>query len=149
MPSSRNILALTCCLGLVLPLAGCRSSTTEPEVRRPSVQEDACAARLHDLSGQLLLYYSLHGRLPESLDALPPLDAADPTPAVCPVSGEPYVYDPKGKQLAEQQGLLVLYDPAPTHTGMRWGVFVERVAGHPRLTARVILVPERCFTPEE
>jgi len=121
---------------------GCQNPTPPPEVRRPSLQQDACAERLHDLCGRLLLHYSLHQRLPDTLEALPPLDPANPTPTVCPVSGEPYVYKPEGLRIPGQPGLLVLYDPQPSHAGMRWGVFVDKVSGGNRLTARVLLVAD-------
>ena len=131
--------------------AGCGShhGDTAPETRRPSLQEDRCAQRLHDLSGRLLLYYSQGGRLPASLDALPPLDPANPTPAVCPASGRPYLYKPTGVSVPDHPGRLVLYDARPSHAGMRWGVFVDTAAGGGHLTARVLLVPEVYFTPDE
>jgi hypothetical protein len=116
-----------------------------PEVARPSLQEDPCAERLHDLSGRLLLYYSQHGRLPATLDALPPLDPANPTPPVCPASGRPYVYAPAGVRVPDQPGRLVLYDAQAIHAGMRWGVFVDEAPDGARLTARVLFVPEDAF----
>jgi hypothetical protein len=146
MSFSRN--AAAPCLALVLLAAGCGGhQAAAPEVRRPSLEQDPCATRLHDLSGRLLLYYAANRRLPESLDDLPPLDPANPTPAVCPVSGDPYIYNPKGVAIAGRPGLLVLYDPLPSHAGMRWGVFANREAGGPGLTARVLLLPEGLFTP--
>ncbi len=139
--------ALLLCGGLAAAILapGCRNPAPTPEVRRPSVRQDACAARLHDLCGRLLLHYSLHQRLPQTLEALPPLDPDDPTPTVCPASGEPYVYRPDGLRVPDHPGLLVLYDPLPSHAGMRWGVFVDKVTGGGRLTARVVLVPEEAI----
>ena len=153
MRSSRNAVACLCgglAMAVALAAGGCgRATNAEPEVRRPSLQEDPCARRLHDLSGRLLLYYAQHGRLPASLDALPPLDAANPTPAVCPASGRPYVYEPAGVRVPDQPGRLVLYDAQPSHAGMRWGVFVDEAPGGRRLTARVLLVPEETFRAAE
>ena len=147
MTPSRNAAAL-CCVGLALVAAGCGADrTATPDVRRPSLEQDPCATRLHDLSGRLLLYYAANRRMPESLDDLPPLDPANPTPAVCPASGEPYIYNPRGIAIAGRPGLLVLYDPLPSHAGMRWGVFTDRDAGAPGLAARVLLLPEGLFTP--
>jgi len=141
MKRSRSLMRLAGVLALAALAVGCQSKTTVPEVRRPSLELDPCAERLHDLSGRFLLYYSLHGRLPETFDAMPPLDPAHPTPAVCPASGEPYVYCPKGLAIPGRPGILVLYDPLPSHGGMRWGIFVDRTSGGTRLTARVILLP--------
>jgi len=135
-----RLATLACCIGLIGLAAGCR--TTAPAVRRPSVEADACAERLHDLSGRLLLHYSLHRRLPETLEALAALDPEQPVPLVCPVSGEPYVYRPEGLQVPGRPGRLVLYDAAPRHSAMRWGVFVDDAGDARRLTARVILIPD-------
>ena len=132
-----RLATLACCVGLA---AGCR--TTAPAVRRPSVEADACAERLHDLSGRLLLHYSLHRRLPPTLEALETFDPEKPVPFVCPVSGEPYVYRPEGFQVPDRPGRLVLYDAAPCHSGMRWGVFVDDAGDARRLIARVILIPD-------
>lgn len=133
---------LAAAVALAVLAAGCQKQATTPEVRRPSLEKDPCAERLHDLSGRLLLYYATHHRLPETLAALPPLDPAHPTPTVCPVSGKPYVYRPKGLAVSGQPGRLVLYDLEPSHAGMRWGVFIDKASGDNRLTARVILLPE-------
>lgn len=147
MRSSRNAGTAVICCGLALSLlAGCgRNSGGAPEVRRPSLQDDPCAQRLHDLSGQLLLYHSLHGHLPESLDALPPLDPEHPTPPICPASNRPYVYAPAGVRVPDYPGRLVLYDAQPIHAGMRWGVFVDAPPAGGHLTARVLLVAENAF----
>lgn len=148
MGPSRNAVAVLLCCGLALSvLGGCGSHdrAAAPETRRPSVQEDPCAQRLHDLSGRLLLYYSQRARLPASLDALPPLDPADPTPAVCPVSGLAYVYAPAGVRVPDYPGRLVLYDAQPSHAGMRWGVFVDTATAGGHLTARVLPVAEDAF----
>ncbi len=135
-----GLATLACCIGLAALAAGCR--TAAPAVRRPSVEADACAERLHDLSGRLLLHYSLHRRLPETLEALAALDPEQPVPLVCPVSGEPYVYRPKGLQVPGHPGRLVLYDAVACHSAMRWGVFVDDAGDARRLTARVILIPD-------
>ena len=136
--SSRNLAAVA--LAIALAAAGCR--TTAPEDRRPSVRMDACAERLHDACGQLLLYYSLHQRLPETLDALATLGAPAPLPLVCPVSGKPYVYRPEGLAVPAQPGRLVLYDAEPSHSGMRWGVLLDGLGTSKRVAARVVLLPD-------
>jgi len=133
---------LAAAVALAVLADGCQKQAATPEVRRPSLEKDPCAERLHDLSGRLLLYYAAHHRLPETLAALPPLDPAHPTPTVCPASGKPYVYRPKGLAISGRPGRLVLYDPEPSHAGMRWGVFIDKAPGANRLTARVILLPE-------
>ena len=135
-----GLATLACCIGLAALAAGCR--TAAPAARRPSVEADACAERLHDLSGRLLLHYSLHRRLPETLEALATPGPEQPVPLVCPVSGKPYVYRPEGLQVPGRPGRLVLYDAAACHSGMRWGVFVDDAGDARRLIARVILIPD-------
>lgn len=140
MKPSPRLAALVCWAGLAALAAGCQ--TTAPAARRPSVEVDACAERLHDVCGRLLLHYSLHRRLPETLESLAALDPEKPVPLVCPVSGRPYVYDPKGPPIPGRPGRLVLYDPLPSHSGMRWGVFVDDAGDGKGLIARVVLFPE-------
>ena len=64
------------------------------------------------------------------------------SPIVCPVSGRPYVYKAAGRSLPGRQGRLVLYDPEPSHSGMRWGILVRTPASGGLMTANVILVSE-------
>jgi hypothetical protein len=137
---SPSLLALACCIGLAALATGCRTAT--PAVRRPSVEADACAERLHNICGRLLLHYALHRRLPPTLEALEALDPEQPVPLVCPESEKPYVYRPKGLQVPGRPGRLVLHDATPCHSGMRWGVFVDDVEDAGRLIARVILLPD-------
>ena len=118
------------------------SQTSVPSRQRPSVQiDDPCAERLHDVCGELLLYHSIHGRLPKSLEELQALDVTA-TPLVCPISGEAYIYNPKGQQITGQPGRLVLYDAIASHSGMRWGIMVDDAGSGRLLQARVILLPE-------
>jgi len=125
-------------------LAGCQ--TAAPVVRKPSVVIDPCAERLHDVCGRLLLYHAAHKALPESLADLQGPDDQPPTPMTCPASGEPYVYNREGLLIPGRPGRLVLYDPLPHASGMRWGVFAEIADGNQPLAARVILLPESAFS---
>jgi hypothetical protein len=101
---------------------------------------DACADRLHALCGPLLFYYAVHRRMPPDLAALrtmPDAPGAD-VDFTCPVSGQPYVYNPAGLPRAPgKPGSLVLYDAAPTHSARRWAVAVA-----PPKTTGQALVPE-------
>lgn len=132
--------ALLALVSAVWLASGCVA--TKPSAGRPKAADDIaldpCAARLHDLSGRLLLYYAANRRLPKRLAALP----APHSPLVCPVSGKPYIYDPEGLVLPERPGRLVLYDPAPSHLGGRWGITLIKSAPGAPLTTRVIWVKE-------
>ncbi len=145
MKPSPERAALVCWIGLAVLAAGCQTSEP-PMVRRPSVRKDPCAERLHDLCGHLLLYYSTHGRLPPTLADLKPTGGLPLPPLVCPASEKPYVYDPTGLTIAHQPGRLVVYDPEPSHSGMRWGILVRKTTDGSSPTARVILVDEGEFT---
>ncbi len=147
MKRSRSLATVACWIGLTALAAGCQ--TAGPDVRRPSVEMDPCAERLHDVCGQLLLYYSLNRRLPETLEALATLDPQNPLPLVCPVSDRPYLYHPDGLRIAGWMGRLVLYDATPSHSGMRWGVFLDDAGDGRNLIARVVLLPGDLVAPAD
>lgn len=112
---------------------------------RPNELTDPCAGRLHDLSGLLLMYYALKKEMPATLEELAPLADGEFTPA-CPASGRPYVYVPQGLQSASAgERSLILYDAAPAHRGLRWGIFVAPPReGQPPATW-VILMSDEVF----
>jgi hypothetical protein len=141
MKRSRECAALVCWVGLAALAAGCQAP--QPELGpRPGIGKDPCAERLHDLCGGLLLYHSMHARLPATLEELKALGSATQPQLTCPVSGMPYIYSPDGLRIPGRPGRLVLYDAAPSHSGMRWGVLFDDPGGGRPLTARVILLTE-------
>lgn len=89
-----------------------------------AAETDDCAARMHDISGLLLLFYATHRALPERLEELAPLaDPGTDTSFTCPVSHQPYAYVPGGLTVpGNQQRYLILYDPTPAHAGHYWGI---------------------------
>jgi len=145
MPRNRDLPALACGVMLAVLAAGCQAPA--PAVRRPSTDIDPCAERLHDACGRLLLYCSVNGGLPETLDQLNRVDLGALPTLVCPVSEKPYVYRREGLSVPGRAGLLVLYDAEPVHTGMRWGILVEPGAAGGPLTGRVLLLPESAVFP--
>ena len=110
---------------------------------------DPCANRLHDLAGSLLLYYAVHRRLPEQIAELDQI--AGPTARgalACPVSGQPYIYNPRGLLAPDTKSQIVLYDPAPSHAGRRWAVsIVEPTGDSDALVTKVVLLPDALFRP--
>jgi len=143
MNRSGNLGRLACSLALGALAVGCQMPETPvPSVRKPSVRIDPCAERLHDVCGQLLLHYSLNKKLPGTLNELKPMGPEAPPPLVCPVSAEPYVYNPDGLRIPGRPGRLVLYDAVPCHSGMRWGILVGDPEGGTTLTLRVVMLPE-------
>jgi len=152
----RFLARLACGALLAAVAAGCQ--TAAPAARRPGVDIDPCAERLHDTCGRFLLYFSINGRLPDTLDELtrvdsqmlpPPSTGGRTGPLVCPISGKPYVYKKDGPRVPGRAGLLVLYDAEPVHSGMRWGILADVAAEGRPPTLRVILVPVRVFAAEK
>ncbi len=140
-PTRRARLALTVCGLLAAALAaGCETSV--PRSRGTGPEVIPCAERLHGICGHLLLYYSINDKLPERLADLKSAGPEPLPPLTCPDSGKPYVYNRSGLTIQGRPGRLLLYDPAPTHSGMRWGILADDpVEGKP-LTARVVRLPE-------
>jgi hypothetical protein len=130
---------------VLVGIAGCAAPTEAPPPTEPTASitsTDACATRLHDLSGDLLLHLLSTGELPASLAEI---DAGD---AACPVSGRPYVYEPDGIFLQDLGEYVILFDAAASHDGQRWAVRYrpgDLPAGVAPAT-QVVAMPERFFT---
>jgi hypothetical protein len=69
----------------------------------------------------------LNKRLPQNIEELRGIAGPDPdVEFTCPVSGKPYVYEPRGIPRGQgRPGYLVLFDAEPSHSGMRWAVSAE------------------------
>ncbi len=142
MRLDRKLIAVACLTGVMA--AGCPPAA-EPvavQVHRPSVKKDLCAERLHDVCGALLMYYATRRQLPPTLAALQSAADEPLPPLVCPASGKPYVYTPAGVSVPNRVGRVVMYDPEPSHSGMRWAVLAAPSADG-NITARVILVADK------
>ncbi len=134
-----------CLLVLAAPLAGCKFERVEPEPTSAGQipMLDPCAERLHDIAGTLLLYCAATGDLPPDTAAIKHTGGEACPPLECPISKEPYVYNPAGLTIPGQPGLLVLYDATPSHNGKRWGLIVGQAVRNKPLEVRVILLPEK------
>jgi len=138
---------------LALAIAGCAAhddrraghAANGSPANGQSAAVDGCEWRLQDLAGGLLTYYALHNQLPPNLKALD-LPAGDPAATLsCPVSHQPYIYDPRGIPAPDGNSRLVIYDAVAAHGKFRWAVSIaERQGGQP-LVAEVIAVPEATF----
>jgi hypothetical protein len=133
-------------------LVGCAASKPSPSVKfvredvAPITSADPCATRLQDISGDLLLYYSVNHHLPQSLDELANLpDVGEIPPLVCPVSHQPYIYNRVGIPLPEQHSRIVLYDPTPAHSGFRWGITLSPSEAGKPLIMKVVALHESVF----
>jgi len=130
---------LTCLAVAAAMLGGC---TPPPARPTPAANRmlDGCADQLHELCGQLLLYYLSHQSLPPTLEPLQQA-AGGPLSLTCPTSGLPYVYRPEGVVYPGQPGRLILFDAGASHGGMRWAVRADASSG-PAFTLRVVLLPD-------
>lgn len=122
-----------------------RSPVASPARGAPENANDACADHLHEASGALLLYYGKYRRLPQDPRELTRLPGFDDLDLTCPVSGEPYAYDPNGLPGPKAGTVLILYDATPAHGRMRWAVSAVVPRGTEPLLADVLAVPEARF----
>jgi len=140
MNRSLEILCLACCVAGAMIVGGCQ--TRAPSARKPGTEMDPCAERLHDICGQLLLAYARKNALPKALGELQGLSSRRLPPLACPTSAKPYVYNPDGLKIQGRPGRVVLYDPTPAHSAMRWAVLADDIGTGQPLTLRVVLLPE-------
>lgn len=126
--------------------AGCEPGRDLPaEVVRPNILEEPCAVRMGNICETLLLYYAAQGRLPATRADLAAARGPDAPPLVCPGSQKPYVYDPAGLTIPRLPGRLILYDPEPSHVGMRLAILLEPPADGTVPVARPVAVSESEF----
>jgi hypothetical protein len=146
-------------LAVTLLAAGCqgpgqtappsRTAASQPADVAPITNTDACASRLHDLCGPLLLYYAIHKQVPDRIEELGQVPGFEEVrDFTCPVSGRPYVYNPAGPAGLEAGSRVIIYDALPSHSGMRWGVSVAAPGGGAPLIAKVIALPESRFADQ-
>jgi len=139
-------LLTTGCEGAGSKAAPGRASATQPADVAPITNTDACATRLHDLCGPLLLYYATRQDLPMSLDQLAGVPGFENVrDFTCPVSGQRYIYNPSGIAGLDPGSRVIIYDPAPSHSGIRWGVSILEPRPGAPLVAKVIGLPESRF----
>jgi hypothetical protein len=125
---------------------GAKTQATANGFSQPSSASDPCALRLHDLVGGLLLYYAQHNELPPNLKTLELPSGELTNDLVCPVSHQPYIYDPRGLPAPDEKSRLIIYDAVPAHGSFRWAVAItEPKPGQP-LIAEVVAAPESIFT---
>jgi hypothetical protein len=88
--------------------------------------DDPCAERLHDIEGQLVFYYHLHGQLPARLDELKNLTSEN-VPLTCPVTGQPYLYAPDGLEILNSNRRVIVYDAQPCRAGVRHVIVADPI----------------------
>lgn len=133
-------------LFLTAVLAGCQTKPADnPSPSGMAAVTDPCATQLHDIAGDILLYYALNKRMPAELTDLQTVaDADTPLHFECPVSGLRYLYYPLGLMSPDGMGAIIVCDPTPAHDGKRWCI-VEGVAHGKSLSLDVEELPEAIF----
>jgi len=117
------------------------------ETGSPDANTDPCATALHDLAGPILLYYQLNQKLPPTLEAIKQSPAFEESMTlVCPLSKQPYTYDPEGIPAGGNKGKIILYDSAPSHNNRRWALSIIEPTDDRALITKVISLPESTFT---
>jgi hypothetical protein len=159
------------CLAVVAIMAGCQTSppaqTARPAVTvngaaaspdgspasntpqvpiEQALKSDPCAARLHDVSGAMLMYYALHNRLPARLEDLAPFAEPDrPLNFKCPTSGQAYAYVPGGLRSQGDERQIVLHDAAEHAGATRWTIMMQRPRGRQPAAMWVVPLPAATF----
>jgi hypothetical protein len=134
----------SCLMICLLMAAGCQTTTQAPP--RSHVMAEPCSEQLHEICGQLLLYYAHHHALPPSVDDLRSMPDADPAVTYrCPVTHQPYVYHPAGLPCPNRPGRIIFYDSRPSESKVRWVIVVESMEPGEPLITRVLPIPETVF----
>jgi hypothetical protein len=131
---------------LAVMAAGCTFVPVKPEPKAtlgPAL--DPCASRLHDVAGSLLLYYATHNAIPPDLAGVKQASGEACPPLQCPLSGEPYVYNPMGIEIHGLPGLVVLHDATACHDGNKWGLVASQMGPGKPLQVQVLLLPAGAF----
>lgn len=125
-------------------------SPSDPAARteqiETAIRSDPCSLRLQQISGALLEYGAIHGRLPEKLsqlNALPDLD--EPLTFTCPGSAHPFVYVPSGLVSPTDPRQIVLYDPDMDKAGLRWVICLRRPRPREAAATFVERMPQAVF----
>jgi hypothetical protein len=109
-----------------------------------AVGTDPCEMRLENIEAALLLYYSLKGELPPSLEDLVSL-SSDDLDLTCPVSHRPYLYIRGGLPVPASTRLIIICDATPAHGGMRWCITMAPSTPGAALELEPEKLPESIF----
>ena len=107
---------------------------------------DPCAMQMHDICGGFLLFYASQNRLPNQLSELYSTEVVTKDIRfVCPVSQQPYIYNPNGIFLPDQNARVILYDATAAHSGLRWAISIHEPHPGQPLIAKVLALPDQFF----
>jgi hypothetical protein len=125
------------------------STDGRPEQSIPierALRSDPVATQMHEISGAMLQYYALNGRLPPQLEELQPLaDVGRPLSFESAATGKLFVYVPAGLQSPDDTRQIVLYDEKPAKSGHRWVILMQRPKGRQGAATWVVPLSESVF----
>jgi hypothetical protein len=168
MPRARRTTWFLACVIPALALPACKSTTDpnppprsivrvngeqfsagapdKPQPLDQTLKSDPCAARLHAISGAMLEYYALHNRLPAKLQDLQSLaDLDQPLQFTCTDSGQPFVYVPAGLHSPDETRRIILHDPVPDRSGLRWVIMMQKPRGRQPAAMWVVSLTDPLF----
>jgi len=129
---------------------GASPGAAAPAARSAQIEQaigaNPAGMRLQEISGALLEYYAIHGRLPAALaelQSLPDLD--QPLNLVSPTSGKPYGYAPQGLKSPTDTREIVVYDIASDASGLRYVILLRRPRAREAAATWVDRIPEAKF----
>lgn len=121
-------------------LAGCVSGGGAEGQRRP-VPTDACAERLHGISGKILEHYAARRRWPRTAAELVAAGVKAES-LVCPISGKAYIFEEAALESPLLRGRILLHDAPGAHSSYGWGIVVRPAqAGQPVSAQVIVLAP--------
>jgi hypothetical protein len=104
--------AVVVCISAAVMGSGCQLPSKPAAPTRAPVERDPLdpvAERMHELSGQILLFHSAYKRLPKSLQELCQAVGEDTRAALDPATGRPVAYDPAGFANISGAGRVIAY----------------------------------------
>ena len=138
-------------MGMIL-IGGCAAPADQSIPAQPADHPldatsaiDPCAENLEDISGAMLMHLNLHGRFPAALEELRPPPGTPALSITCPVTGQPYIFNPTGIHLAERAAYIIAYDAQPAHDGRRWAIIMDEPQPDKAFVMNVQQIPESLF----
>ena len=121
--------------------------TPSPQAGDPEqIEVNPSASRLHDICGEILLYFAVNREMPKTLSDLQSvMDTEVQLDTTSPTSHQPYVYAPQGLIGVGHAKRIIIYDPVPLPSGKRWCVFSADAAPGQAQSLEVVLTPESVF----
>ena len=126
------------------PKAGHTFATTPDTSSAIIANTDPSAMNLQDMSGAILMYYALHKRLPDRLDQIVPLADA-PVSLTVPGTDKKYLYTPDGFLMQDRESRILVFEPAPMHSGHRLAITMSEPKPDVTTSCKVIALPESVF----